>query len=969
MRILLFSILTLVVQVVCLAQDVVRCNIRGIVYESQELKPMEGVAVKLFEKDTVMLVGNVTNQHGQFLLPAVPVGTYQMRVSFMGYKEQIFTVKLPEKGGNYKVADVLLREQTTMMEEAVVVGQAPEMMVVEDTVMYSVSAFKLPEGALIEELLKRLPGITLEDDGRYLWNGKEVTQILVDGKEFFGRNMDVILKNIPVDIVDKVKAYDRKSDQARITGIDDGNERTVLDLAIKKNMKKGWFGNVEGGYGMPDNRYNGRVMVNRFKGDQKFAIISNANNTEGNGLTDRQTVGATMNIETKTLELNGSVNGNFSQASNETQSNSQNFENRNAAYSNRENYSMNNNKAFNFNYKVEWKPDSSWNILFRPELSYDHSRNEGGAESATFNENPYSIPGIKDPLRQLDLLRGIGVNHNLSANHGNGDNFSARASLQVNKRLAKPGRNLTFAFEGGYGSNANTGDSYNQIDYYQLKAITGEDSIYHKVQFNDGRNLSHNMTGRFSYSEPIAQQVYLQLNYSFNYSFRDNDRTVSSIFDPWNERWGVNVFNYRDFIDRAERDTAQCSYTTNRYYNHDIRLQLRVNRTKCQLTVGVNMQPQRSVLDYTKGWKHYDVERTVMNVAPAVNFRYRFSRQEQLDFRYNGNTGQPNLTDMIPDTLNNANPLNIRLGNAELVPSFTHNMQANYRRNIPDLQRTYALNAQFRTTQNSVTNMTTYNDQTGARVSMPVNVSGNWNASASFNFNTAFTGDQRFRINTNTQWSMTQSNGFVYRSQTHETLKNQVTGTNIREYLRLTFRNDLIEVNLNGSIRYNHSRATATSASNLDTYNFSYGASTTLNLPWNMTISTDIGMNSRRGYNDESMNTNELIWNASIAQRLLKKKNLTLSVRAYDILGQRDNVNRSVSATARTDTRTQSIHQYVIFSVNFRFGQFGGRRSGARPAREEADGNGNREGERVARDGDRGNRERVNRGGRPRGGE
>ena len=202
---------------------------------------------------------------------------------------------------------------------------------------------------------------------------------------------------------------------------------------------------------------------------------------------------------------------------------------------------------------------------------------------------------------------------------------------------------------------------------------------------------------------------------------------------------------------------------------------------------------------------------------------------------------------------------------------------------------------------------------------------GNWNGSASFNFNTAFR-DQRFRINTNTQTSMTNAVGYVYQASSHETVKNRTRGNRVSQGLRLTFRNDWLEVNANGSLRYNHSRSTNSSASNLDTYGFNYGVGTEMQFPWNMTFSTSITEQCRRGYSDASMNTNELIWGFQFSQRLLPKKNLTITVRANDVLNQRDNVSRNVSATARTDTRTLNVHSYYLLTVNYRFGKFGGGR-------------------------------------------
>lgn len=925
-------LLLLAVRCAVFGQETARhlLNIRGTVFENQTLQPMEGAAVKLLGERDSLIAGTTTRQNGQFLLPSIPSAAYTLQVSFMGFKTQKFKLTLPQKSGNFKVADVMMREDATVMQEAVVEGKLPEMTVIDDTVAYNADAFKLPEGAVVEDLIKKLPGVVQDENGGYKFNGKTVNQILVDGKEFFGGNRNVVLQNLPAEIVDKVKAYDKKSDLARITGIDDGNERTVLDLAIKKNRKKGFFGNLNGAYGTHD-RYDGRLNINSFRGDQKFSFLSSANNTQGNGLADQQTLGATMNWENKKVELNGSMNGNFSQSSNSVQANMQNFELKNSAYSANKSNSTSRNGNFAFQYKVEWKPDSTWNILFRPELNYGKTRNSTLTESATWNDDPFLFSPT--PLADyLDLARRIGVNHRLGNNWNHTKNISASASVQVNKRLKKPGRNITLTVGGGYGDSDNQGNSYSQTDYYLLRSLAGGDSIYHKVQYNRGSNYNYNFNARLSYSEPIAYQTFLQLDYSYRYSFRDNDRDVRSIFDPWNDVLGVSPQNYDQFFDApyVVQDRQQCSYTKNIGQNHSLRAQLRMNRTKYRLTIGANMQPQVSKVDYQKGRIDTLLRRTVINASPVVNFRYMFSRQEQLEFHYNADTGWPNITDMIPDTLSDANPLNIRIGNATLKPNFTQNVQFEYRRTVNEKQRTSALNLQFHTTRNSTTNRTEYNEQTGGRVSMPVNVNGNWSASASFNFNTALDTKKWWRINSNTDLRTARNIGYLYRSQDKTTVENHTQSGNFNQRLRLTFRRDWeskwqVEANVSGRFSYNLNRSNNATASNLDHHEFRYGGSFQITTPWGMTIGSDIEQQSRRGYSDEAMNTNHLIWNGSISQRFLPFRQLTLSLRAVDILGQRDDVNRAVSAVSRVDTQTEMVRSYVLLSAYWRFGRFGGR--------------------------------------------
>ena len=931
-------------------------NVRGMVYENSTLKGLPGASVFINDSTGRQVAGRATTESGAFMIPGVPAGSYTLKVSYMGFKTQSFALNLKGKGGNKKVNDILMKEDATLMQEAVVTGQLPEMTIVDDTVMYNAAAFALPPGAMVEELIKKLPGIVIDDSGKITHNGKEVKQILVDGKEFFGRDQQLVLKNIPAEIVDKVKAYDKQSDLARITGIDDGEEQTVLDLEIKKDKRRGWFGRATAGYGT-ENRYNAHADVYRFLDKQKAGVVANADNTRGSGMQSSQDVAASLNLEWNKLELNGGLTGRFNQSSGNSWSNSQNFENRNAAYSNRRSSNGSHSNAFNTNWRIEWKPDTMTNILMRPQFSINGNRSHSRSESATFNDNPYSV--AEDPLEEFaagplnagSLLRPITVNHNLGANRNASDDISGSLSLQINRRLKKPGRNVTLNLNGGLNQNDGNSSSYSQIDYYQILALTGGDSIYHKIQYDDSRNIGRNFSARFSYNEPIATGHFLQFSYNYSYRFNDRDRTVASIFDPFVDRYFLGIDGYDGHIDLATPDTAQCNYTENRYQNHDLRLQYRIIDSKMRLNFGFNLQPQVNSVDYTKGWKHYDVSRTVVNWSPTLNFRYRFTRQHQIEARYGGQSGQPSITDLIPDTLSNANPLAIRLGNPNLKPSFTHSANAEWRLAQPDYQRTYNFNTNFRLTQNATASRTEYNDQTGGRVTMPVNINGNWNARANFNFNTALK-DQRFRISTGTSYNHTTANGYVYQSgsngESGQTVKNTTNSNNFEQSARFTFRNEFnarayydedsedgesyymnnLEVNLRGSFRYNANRATATAASNLNTYTFSYGLSAQWNFWFGLNLSSDINQSSRRGFAEEAMNTNQWIWNAQATYSFLSRRQAILTLRWNDILKQRDMVSRTISATSRTDSDSDRITSYVMLSFTYRFNFFGGRNVG-----------------------------------------
>lgn len=906
--------------------SVPRLQLRGCVLDAALKDSLPGVHVQLINNKGEIAKLTQTDENGQYTLTDIPTGQYTMRFTCMGFHPESRTLNITRKTGHLMLGTVSMQENSTLMKEAVVEGQMAEMTVSDDTLVYNADAFKVQEGDMVEELVKKLPGVEVDDNGKYTLNGQPITQILVDGKEFFGRNMQNTLENLPADMVDKIKAYDRQSDMARISGIDDGEERMVLDLTIKKNRKQGWMSNLQGGYGTQD-RMNGKVMVSRFVKDQKVTLVGNTGNTRGNGNTTSGNIGLTQNYERKDLiQVNGGLQTNLRKSKSETESSIEAFENKLAAFQQQERRQTGHGRNLHLQYKAEWTPDTLTTFIISPNFQWGKGNDNGRRLGVSMKEDPLTlVPELEDVLGQWDMVpREIKVNRRTGASHGSQKNVEAGGSIQANRRLGKQGRNLSMQVGAGFQKGNSDSQNYSQTDYYRLKAVTGEDSVYQKTQFNNADNISRNASVRFSYTEPVGKQIYLQTSYQYSWRRNARERNVSSIFGRDNMLGGVTQDNYREMEYLSTPDTAQQGRTENIYQNHNISLQLRIVRPRYLLSFGAMVQPQKSRVDYTKGVRHYEVSRSVVNASPTLNFKYRFSKKEQFNARYHASTGQPSITDLIPDTLNNADPLNIRLGNPELKPSFTQTIHADYKKSIPELKRAYAANIDFHTTQNSVSSRTEYDELTGGRVTTPQNVNGNWDASAGLNFNTAIQGDKRFRVNTNIQGNYTNAVGYVYRSKLAETVKNRTRGASVRQGLRFTYRIDWLELNAHGSFRYSHTSSTSNSARNMDTYRFNYGGSIQIDLPWNMKLSTNIDEQCRRGYAQANMNTNELIWGFQISQSLLPKKALVISLRAVDVLNNHSDISRTITTTSRTDTRSSTVNSYFLATVSYRFRQFGG---------------------------------------------
>lgn len=911
-------------------------TVSGRVIEAGTKEPVELAAVQLLSlPDSAQVAGMTTSAQGYFSLSKQKPGKYLLKVSFIGYITKVIPVQLTANVPAKKMGNIELATDAVMLKEAVVVAEAPQVTVVEDTLMYNSSAYRTPEGAMLEELVKKLPGAEIDDDGNVKINGKELKKIMVDGKEFFGGDVKTGLKNLPVDMVDKLKTYDKKSDLARVTGIDDGEEETVLDLTVKKGMNQGWFGNADLGAGTKD-RYTGRMMLNRFIDNTQFSIIGSANNVNdqgfsgggggprwrsNNGLNATKMLGATFATQTNKIELGGSVRYNFQDGDISSINSSERFLQNGNSYSNSNNKNRNKGTNVNADFRMEWKPDTLTNIIFRPNFSYGRTNNASLSESGTFNEDPFNL--VANPNDYLnfdnlsdDPLKDIRVNATNSASLSKGNSLSGNATLQVNRKLNNKGRNLTFRGVFGYGDNDNDQYTQSETRYYQLLNHLGGDSILYRNQYITTPTHNYNYTAQVTYSEPIAKATFLQFSYQFQYKYSKSDKTTFDLLDypDWTIGGTLPSGYEAHAVDSLSKNAEY------RYYNHDASVGLRFIRQKYQLNVGMSFQPQNSTLSYKKGDYMIDTTRTVFNFAPNMDLRFRFSKVSQLRFTYRGRSSQPTMENLLPIT-DNSNPLNIRMGNPGLKPSFAHTMRLFYNTYNAEKQRGIMTHFSFTATQNSISNSTRYKEETGGLITRPENINGNWNAFGLFGFNTALR-NKKYTINTFTNINYQNNVAFLYNQDTKNNDRNTSTGLMLGERVTGSYRNDWFEFSLNGSINYTAERNKLRPENNQEPYTYSYGASTNITMPWKMTLATNITNQSRRGYRDSSMNRNELIWNAQLAQSLLKGAG-TISFEVYDILRQQSNISRSLTADMRSVSEYNGINSYCMVHFIYRLNIFG----------------------------------------------
>ncbi|WOZ81921.1 TonB-dependent receptor [Segatella hominis] len=940
------SILTMLLLLVSIASFAQERLVSGAIIDRDTKDPVEQVTVQLLKTDSTYVTGAISNEKGLFHLNAPENGKYLLKITSVGYKPTVKRVVI-EQDKNLALGNVVVGADAIMLKGAVVTAMAQKVTLKEDTFVYNSAAYRTPEGSVVEELVKRLPGAEVSDDGTIKINGKEVKKILVDGKEFMTGDTKTALKNLPTSIIDKIKAYDEKSDLSKVTGIDDGEEQTVLDFNVKKGMNKGLMSNIDLGIGNKD-RYSARGMGGYFNSNNHFMLFGNANNTSdrgfggggprrgfggGNGLNASKMLAANYNYEEKNkFKFNTSLRWNHSDGDVWSRRSSENFMGSSSSFSNSLNQNFSRSDSWNGNIRLEWMPDTMTNILFRPSISWTTNDSRSTGISASYNQDPYQY--TEDPLsdegiEKMDEVDAV-INRQKSVSLSNSKNNNIRGMLQLNRKLNNKGRNVTLRMDAKYTDKDSKSISLQNAHLYLVQNEAGLDSTYQTNRYNLTPSKDYSYSAQATYSEPLWKATFLQFSYKFTYSYSKSDRSTYDFskysFDGISPEYGA----WGNYLGRLDgelgdyRDDKLSRYSEYRNYTHDIQVMMRFIRQKYNLNFGVMIQPQRSKFIQDYQGKYVDTVRTVTNVSPTLDFRYRFSKMSNLRVNYRGTTAQPSISQLL-DITDNSDPLNVSMGNPGLKPSFTQNFRLFYNNFVQNHNKGVMTYINFSTTSNSISNKVTYDETTGGRITRPENINGNWNVMGAFMFNCSIDSAGVWNINTDTNLGYNHYVSYLSLDKSQDSQKNTTQNTTWNERLSLSYRNDWLELSLDGTLAYNHAKNKLQPNSNLDTWQFSYGPSMTLTAPWGTSLNTSLSCSSRRGYSDESMNTDEFVWNAQLSQGFLKGKPLTVMLQFYDLLHQQSTFSRAISSVSRTDTEYNAINSYAMLHVVYRMNLFGGK--------------------------------------------
>lgn len=855
--------------------------IDGIVMDEDTHHPVENATIRLYSlPDSIYMKGTVSNAAGKFTISVV-TGSYLLKVSYTGLMPEYRKVK-PSHSSDVHVGEIRLRPDVIVLDETLVTAQAPPVVISGDTTIYNASAFPVPEGSMLEELVKQLPGADIDEEGKLTINGQTITKIIMDGEEFFMNNINA-LKDLPAEIVEGLKTYKRQTDMAALTGIDDGDGSIVLDLVIKPGMKKGWNGNFEGGYGN-DDRYEGRANINRFNKADNVSATANMND---NGIQAVKRTGVNYSHTSKKIKYGGGVDYQRNERHTWSRRSTEEFmDNSTSQFSQQNSNSDSRTNRFSTSLCLDWKVNSRTSLIFRPSVSYsnNHSSSESGSETQDDGYTPINRKEASDGQKAKD--------------------FSTNGTLTVNRQFARKGRNFTLIVDYDLTNNHSDRNSVSRTSYFKYG-----DSAKVQNQWIDGANNSHRYRVQLSYLEPVFTNRFLEIKYSY--------RNNTSRSERYAYNWDELNNDYYQYPDTAH---SNCYENINSI--HTAGISFRTVRPSYFYLVGINLEAQQTDnRSYVQDSTIKRQSRNVLNYAPNVTFRYNFTKQTTLNVNYRGRSVQPSINDLQP-VKDISDPLNIRTGNPDLKSTFNNSIMTTFRTYLPAHFTSLNIGLTYSNTLNSITRIVTYDEMTGVRTTLPVNVNGNWRLNGSVTLTSSFGKKKNFRVSSFLTHSYSNTIGYTVVDKKKSAVRSNTTNLRLSERLKMNYRTKIYDFGISTSVRYGKSTHSINSDKRRETFDYEIGGNANFNLPWNIKLSIEVDSRVRRGYGGKSDYT-RTTWDAQISKQLLKKKRMTVRLNFYDILRQNEDFRRSISENTITDSETNTSTIYFMAHLAYSFSSFG----------------------------------------------
>ncbi len=909
-------------------------TIKGVAFDTSAKQPVAAATITLMQKKDSSLVSfTLTDNKGYFELKGIPYGEYRLLITHVNYRNSNEYFTIDDNKKNIDLGNIIINDKNKVLDEVVVKNEAPPVTIINDTIQYNANSFKTAPNANVEQLLKKLPGVTVDKDGTVKAQGEKVQKVLVDGKEFFGNDPKIATKNLPADAVDKVQVYDKQSDQAQLTGFDDGNYEKTINLKLKEDKKKGAFGKITAGGGT-DGRYEGKLNVNSFKGARQMSVIGMGNNDNSEGFTfmdilnftgalsqlkggggnisinigpndpASSLLGGNGNAGIKTVWGGGLNYNNIIGKKIDLQSNyfynhyepntrshiQRQYPDSSIYVQNSFSDNLNNNNRLNMN--VLYQIDSSTSLRIIPSLSVQQTRNR--------SQNDYQTLSAANKL----------VNEGSAMNTSNTDGFNFQNNLLFRKKLKKRGRTFSLSLQTSLNNSNGDGSNQSVTGFYNPDGSLNRRDTLNQRFTTDGNLRGYN--AKAIYTEPLFRRSLLE----FSVGRSDSKNTSDKITKDYN---GLNG--------KYDQLNPELSNNYSNMYGYT--------------TAGIRMRTQKSRYNYMIGayWQQADLQGTIIsgtkdsvikksfyNILPTARFQYNFTKFKTFVVNYTSSTNQPGMSQLqpVPDV---SDPLNIKVGNPDLKQEFTHNIQGNLNLISPYRNRNLFLFFTMQKTQNKIVNYDSL-DQFGVRYSKPVNVSGVYNFSGNLNMGAPvrflkgmFSLGTSANYNKSKQYinSGVRSGGGGSAAPVLTNVNTFSLGPNLR--LDMNPGNSL-SIAVSAQLNYNHAVYSKFALLNTKYVSQEYEADVDWQLPKNFFFSTDFTY-SINNQLSSGFNTNIPIWNASISKMMLKYNRGELKFRVSDLLNRNTGISRTTNQGYIEDSQVTTLRRFFMISFTYSLSKTG----------------------------------------------
>ncbi len=919
MRRILFTLLLLSLGFVGLqAQN----SVTGTVVDTAGTPLPSATVLVLNLKDSSLVSFALTDGQGAFKVMRVPSGKSLLRVTYIGYGNYDQVIEFAGNRETKEMGTIQLQSASALIGEVTVVGEANPIEIKEDTVEFNATSFKTQPNAVVEDLLKQLPGVEVERDGAVKAQGEDVQRVLVDGKEFFGRDPKIATKNLPADAVEKVQVYDGKSDQANFTGIDDGEREKTINLKLKEDKKKGAFGTVTAGYG-DAGRFVGRASINSFNKNTQLSFIGTGNNIneqgfsiddyvsfqQGSGGGGRIRLGSNSNIPVNFGDATGiattyatglNFNHEFSEKTDLnlsyffsrfdkltlTDQFEQNFQNaENVILTDRFDSQDDLNGNHVVNLKLESDLDSMSSLLIRGTFGYNTtesittaiSQRSSGSTGELFNTTDQS------GFSQGDVIRGNG-------------------SALYRRKFAKAGRNISLTATYGANNRDNIGNTLANTLFFNDDNGTITTNEFLQDQETDQINENDSYSAKLTYTEPLGKRRYLEFNYRYSENQTDLDRAVYDV------NTGERIFN----------EQLSNLYRTGYTYNN-AGVNFVVNRPAYNLTMGATFQ--NSELNGDLPLADQTINQVFNNILPKLNYKYTFTSTKSITLDYSTNVIEPTITQLQP-FVDNSDPLNVYIGNPELRPEFRHNIRTRFFSFNPGTFTNFFANVNFTYSNNKVRNLVEF-DERGRRTTTPINVNDDYRVTSFLNYGSR---SNKLQFRYNISPNVTYSRGITFLDGLKNNTDNTILG------MRLRFDNlkkDVLDLSFGGNISFTDSRFSLSEENDQQYIQHSYFGEVNVTLSEKLIIGTDLDY-SFFDFITDDISLEVPIWNAEISIFMLNGNKGQLKLGVYDLLNRNQGISRFTQNAAVVDQQVNALGRYYLATFTYALKGFkkdnGGRR-------------------------------------------